>query len=75
MRKVIIGIVGTVALLAAGIFAGDAEAARISGNFCCALGGHHICCNRTRGCPCGMPGPQCCKQYGTWHCPCPPKAP
>jgi hypothetical protein len=18
-----------------------------------------------------MPGPQCCKQYGTWHCPCP----
>jgi hypothetical protein len=18
-----------------------------------------------------VPGPQCCKQYGTWHCPCP----
>jgi hypothetical protein len=74
MRKVIIGISAAIALLFIGTL--DADAAKISGSFCCGAGAHQVCCNRTRGCPCGVPmRPQCCKQYGTWHCPCPAAKP
>jgi hypothetical protein len=47
MRKVIIGIPAVIALLFVGIL--DADAAKISGNFCCGSGAHQICCSRTRG--------------------------
>ena len=73
MRNVIVGISAAIALLFIGTL--DADAAKISGSFCCGAGAHQVCCSRTRGCPCGVPTrPQCCKQYGTWHCPCPAPA-
>jgi hypothetical protein len=74
MRKIIVGISTAIALLFIGTL--DADAAKISGSFCCGVGARQMCCSRTRGCPCGVPmRPQCCKQYGTWHCPCPAAKP
>jgi hypothetical protein len=74
MHKLIVGIPAAIALLLVGL--SDASAAKITGNFCCGAGAHQICCNRTRGCPCGVPmRPECCKQFGTWHCPCPAAKP
>jgi hypothetical protein len=75
MRKATIGISAAILLLFIGAF--DADAAKISGNFCYGVGGHRVvCCTRTGGCPCGVPThPQCCKQFGTWHCPCPAAKP
>ena len=67
MRKVVIGITGAVALLLAGMFASNAEAARLTG--CCHINGYWMC-----GMACGdtgpSPAPRCCKLYGRWHCPC-----
>jgi hypothetical protein len=66
MRKVAIGITGAVALLLAGMLAGNAEAAPLKG--CCHRAGAWVC-----GMACGvMPAPKCCKLYGRWQCPCPP---
>jgi hypothetical protein len=74
MRKLIIGILATIAVLLVSL--SDGNAAKITGNFCCGAGAHQVCCTRTRGCPCGLPmRPQCCKQFGTWHCPCPAAKP
>jgi len=73
MRKVAIGIVGAMALLASG-FVWKAEA-RTPGLCkppnCLTRCGHKWCCvPRGAGTVCAH---ECCKQYGTWHCPCPPK--
>jgi hypothetical protein len=44
MRKIIIGISAAIALSFIGTL--DADAAKISGNFCCGAGAHQVCCNR-----------------------------
>jgi hypothetical protein len=41
MRKVIIGISAAISLLFVGTL--DADAAKISGNFCCGAGAHQVC--------------------------------
>ena len=69
MRKLIIGIIGAVVLLVAGL-ASNAEAARLTG--CCHIGGMQFCGSPPCPAPASRPS-SCCKQYGTWHCPCPPK--
>ena len=80
MRKVAIGLIGAVLLLSG--FAWKAEAARCPYPMCLVrLPSGALVCMRLTGVPPGrcpppramMRGAGCCKQYGTWHCPCPPK--
>ena len=81
MRKVAV-ITGAVVLLLSG-FAWKAEAGRMCPYPMCLqrLPSGALVCMRVPGVPPGpcpsprsmMKGAGCCKQYGTWHCPCPPK--
>jgi len=72
MRKFVVGTIGAVTLLLAGMFTGNSEAAPLRG--CCNVNGMWMC-----GMACGgrhhssaPPASRCCKLYGSWHCPCPP---
>jgi len=67
MRKVVIGIVGAVTLLLAGMLAGNAEAQLFAK--CCSVNGVWTC-----GYQCAHPqAPRCCKVHGKKVCPCPPQ--
>ena len=67
MRKLVIGIVGAVTLLLAGMLAGNAEAFQLFAK-CCSVNGVWSC-----GYQCAQPpAPRCCKVHGKVVCPCPP---
>ena len=66
MRKVVVGTIGAVTLLLAGMLASNAEAAPLTG--CCHVAGAWVCGMACWG---HSPAPRCCKLYGRWHCPCP----
>jgi len=71
MRKVFIGTAGLAAFVVAGMLAGNAETAPLTG--CCHRAGAWVCgmaCGSTGHSP--APSSGCCKQYGRLHCPCPP---
>jgi hypothetical protein len=75
MRKVIVVITGAVALPLAGMLAGNAEAARLTG--CCHVDGAWLCgtvCESNSPAPTSAPTPasNCCKLFGKWLCSCPP---
>jgi len=70
MRKAIIGIPAAIALLIVGMLDGDA--AKISGDFVVDRVRIKSVIVKLEDAPAGVPmRPQCCKQYGTWRCPCP----
>jgi hypothetical protein len=78
MGKVIIGITGAVMLLLAGMLAGNAEAARLTG--CCQVDGAWMCgtvCESYSQAPPPAPtsaptsAPNCCRLFGKWLCACP----
>jgi hypothetical protein len=75
MRKVVVGTKGLAALLLAGMLAGNAEAARLTG--CCHVDGAWLCgtvCEGQSPAPTTAPttAPSCCKLFGKWLCSCPP---
>jgi hypothetical protein len=71
MGKVVVGTIGAVTLLLAGMLAGNAEAAPLRG--CCNVAGIPMCGMACWGHQKPAPPPsRCCKLYGKWHCPCPP---